>query len=82
MRIPEHHDEEQEEIATGATESGRITIRLGSGSAVGSNTVSYASRRVCVSRLIRLWVHHDCSMHMESQCISHLVRFAFCNFAV
>lgn len=45
MRIPE--EDVQEEIVGAAAESRRITIRLGSGSAVGSNTVSYTSRRVC-----------------------------------
>lgn len=45
MRISEQQEEEQAEVASG---SGRITIRLGSGSAVGANTISYASRRVCL----------------------------------
>ena len=49
MRITEHEEEEQEGRTSSAAESGRITIRLGSGSAVGSNTVSYASRRVRTS---------------------------------
>jgi hypothetical protein len=48
MRIP-GHEEEQDEIASSTMENRRITIRLGSGSGVGTNTVSYASRRVRLS---------------------------------
>ena len=43
MRIPEHAEEQD------TTENRRITIRLGSGSGVGTNTVSYASQRVRLS---------------------------------
>ncbi len=43
MRIPEQHEED--DVAGSTTEGQRITIRLGTGSAVGANTVSYASRR-------------------------------------
>lgn len=45
MRIPEQEEEQQEQIGS-TTEGRRITIRLGSGSGVGTNTTSYASRRV------------------------------------
>mmetsp|Transcript_8366 Transcript_8366/g.19278 ORF Transcript_8366/g.19278 Transcript_8366/m.19278 type:complete len:465 (+) Transcript_8366:122-1516(+) len=50
MRIPEQ--EEQEETAAGSTaaaattEGCRITIRLGTGSGVGTNTASYGQRRI------------------------------------
>ena len=56
MRIPEeHHPDEELTTSTSSTsvsnnydttEGRRITIRLGAGSGVGTNTVSYASRQV------------------------------------
>jgi hypothetical protein len=46
MRISEHEEGNEEEVENSVPESRRITIRLGSGSGVGTNSVSYASRRV------------------------------------
>lgn len=47
MRIPEG-DDEQGDIGSSTREGRRITFRLGSGSAIGVNTASYAARRVSV----------------------------------
>jgi len=61
MRIPEHAEEQD------TTENRRITIRLGSGSGVGTNTVSYASQRIRQEQPVRVRSNKQGPSHRKAR---------------
>lgn len=66
MRIPEE-DDEQGDIGSSTTEGRRITIRLGSGSAVGVNTASYGARRIRQEQSVRVKSNKQGPSHRKAR---------------